>query len=208
MDLSVREAAQLLSRSERTVRAQLVRGELTGRKSGKVWLVRSEDLPVDETRRRELIRRADLAHAAVDEALPRSAREARRTRSVQEVEPFPTARALLERAKDDPDPLPDSYAHHLREGTIELVYALEEFDPALRIASLRQVRRSWSGALAALLLGAPAVPRVHDAIVVLESELLPRLGGLLKWSEGRLHGRRPSRGQRRSAWMSEEGADA
>jgi excisionase family DNA binding protein len=189
MDLTLREAATLLSRSERTLRAQLQRGELRGRKSGRQWLVQSDDLPLTAERRRELARRADLAHEAVEATLPRPVREARRARSLGEQAFFTRALELHQALETAAEPAGRARSA-LEAGLIELAYAHVEFEPALRLASLRAVRRAWSQALAALLLARPAAPElVGRAIETLEQELLPRLGGLLRWTDERARSR-------------------
>ena len=52
MELSITEAATLLGRSARTVRAQVARGELPGFKRGGQWVIRKEALPLSEAQRR------------------------------------------------------------------------------------------------------------------------------------------------------------
>jgi excisionase family DNA binding protein len=193
MDLTLREASTLLSRSERTLRAQLQRGELRGRKSGRHWLLSTDDLPLTADRRRELERRAEQAHAAVEATIPRAVREAHRSRSLA-VQPFFKGGLELLRRLRSPEGPSSRASAAVEAGLIELAYAHAEFDPALRLESLRAVRRSWSEALATLLIAPPEPPADAAACVgALESELLPRLGGLLRWTDERL--RRGGRGR-------------
>ena len=70
MELSVREAATLMGRSPRTVRAQLARGELPGVKRGGRWRVQRRHLPLTEDQRRALQTKADGIRQLVDDALP------------------------------------------------------------------------------------------------------------------------------------------
>jgi excisionase family DNA binding protein len=183
MDLTLREAAALLSRSERTLRAQLSRGELRGRKSGRIWLLRSEDLPLTDSSRRELARRADLAHEAVEDSLPGRVRSARQRRRVTEVDAFRLGRRFLEELRSSE--VSESTPRIFESGLRELVVALQEFDPGLSQTALRRVRRRWSETLARLLLVGDAAPDGERLATTLEQELLPRLGGLLRWAERR-----------------------
>ena len=56
MELTITEAATLLGRSPRTVRAQVARGELPGFKRGGQWVIRREALPLSEAQRAALAR--------------------------------------------------------------------------------------------------------------------------------------------------------
>ena len=51
MELTVREAAALMGRSARPVRAQVARGELPGVKRGGRWLIPRKALPLTEAQR-------------------------------------------------------------------------------------------------------------------------------------------------------------
>ncbi|MCK6504091.1 helix-turn-helix domain-containing protein [Myxococcota bacterium] len=77
MELTVREAATLLGRSPRAVRAQAARGELPAVKRGRQWLIVSEGVPLTPTQRRAVQARADSVRAVVEAALP--GRDARST---------------------------------------------------------------------------------------------------------------------------------
>ncbi len=84
MNLTVREAAVLLGRSPRTVRAQVARGVLPGRKVGGRWRLKRETLPLTEAQRRQLRRKAEAVRRAVDQALPEAASR-RRGRADEQV---------------------------------------------------------------------------------------------------------------------------
>ncbi len=75
MTLTVREAATLTGRSERTIRAQLKRGALKGVKRAGHWLLPRSALPLDAGRRRALARKADDLRDAVETALPESVKQ-------------------------------------------------------------------------------------------------------------------------------------
>ena len=59
MDLSVREAAELLGCSTRTLRARLARGEIRGHKRDGAWRIARSDLPLTEAQRDEILSRAE-----------------------------------------------------------------------------------------------------------------------------------------------------
>ena len=58
MELSIREAAALLGRSPRTLRAQVARGEIVGVRRGRGWVIQREHLPLTEGQRAALQARA------------------------------------------------------------------------------------------------------------------------------------------------------
>lgn len=70
MELNVREAATLMGRSPRTVRAQLARGDLPGVKRQGQWRLQRRHLPLTEDQRRALQARAEGIRQLVEEALP------------------------------------------------------------------------------------------------------------------------------------------
>ena len=70
MEITVTEAATLLGRSARTVRAQVARGELPGIKRGGQWFVNRAALPLTEAQRATLQRKAQGLRDALEDALP------------------------------------------------------------------------------------------------------------------------------------------
>lgn len=70
MEITVTEAAALLGRSVRTVRAQVARGELPGIKRGGQWFVNKAALPLTEPQRAAMQAKADTLRGALEQALP------------------------------------------------------------------------------------------------------------------------------------------
>jgi excisionase family DNA binding protein len=97
MKLSIREAATLLGRSPRTLRAQLARGEIPGVKKGGRWTLDRRDLPLTESQRRALQGKADSLREAVEDALPSRVadRAGKRAKSLADLEVFRLVATLL-----------------------------------------------------------------------------------------------------------------
>lgn len=139
---------------------------------GKVFV----ELPLDERRRAALHGKAEAVRGRVEDALPSRAalRGGRRQRSVVDLEPFPALHALLAELRDA----------LLRLGEAHVVFA-----PAAKAETFDQARRAVGQAIAALATEPgtppagplPAVVARH--IERLESEVLPRLAGLVRWAE-------------------------
>jgi hypothetical protein len=151
MQLSLREAAALLGRSARTLRAQVARGEIQGEKKGGRWTVSRWALPMTEAQRRTLLARADEVRATVDAALPsRTAPHVtKKRRSVADLDCFRAAidlrRALA--AADQGEAGFGSLASArvaLESGLIELCRAAYAYERAAKVAHLRAARSELS----------------------------------------------------------------
>lgn len=184
MELSIREAAALLGRSERTVRAQLRSGVLAGHKRGRAWLLPSEQLPLTEVQRRKQERLVGEARSALEQALPeRFRREKGEARSVLNFEAFVAGIETLR-----------GHADSLRAGAVDarsaLTQALEtlaaachEFDLPARRALLRDARSTLARLVGRLHLESLSDP-ASDLIALaqrIEQTILPPIGGLLRW---------------------------
>jgi excisionase family DNA binding protein len=97
MELSVREAATLMGRSPRTVRAQVARGELPGIKKNGQWRIRRRHLPLTEAQHLALQEKAQNVRDAVESVLPsRIARHSSdRTKSIIDLEAFRSGASVL-----------------------------------------------------------------------------------------------------------------
>lgn len=199
MELSVREAASILGRSPRTIRAQLCRGDLPGRKRDGRWVVPRESLPLTEAQRRVLQERADDLRRTLDEALPSrlAATRGRRGRSIADVDAFRRGVALLEAMRREGEGLLSGalmcdVPAHLERALLSLAEAVSQYDPRLKLAALNASRAEIARALARLFLhgGIPPKEPMWGWASIIESEILPAVAGLARWAE-RLERRRP-----------------
>lgn len=183
MEVTIREAAPLLGRSPRAVRARVAQGLLPARRVGRTWMIPLEHLPLTAEQRARMLARAEEARSAVDRVLPSRAAvdRDRRHRSAADLAPFAALRTLL---ADGGNAGPDWTPVHrrFRAALMALAAAAHEFDRRRRAAFLRRARRLLSHATALLLL------RVEDeaartCCATVEREVLPRIGGLLRWTE-------------------------
>lgn len=173
MDLSLQDVATLLGCSPRTLRARLARGDVTGRKVGSRWLIDRDALPLTADQRRALRERVDGVRATVERAI----RKRSQVHSVEDLNPFSHGRALLHTLPAD-----EPAAVDLRAGLTLLAVAHHEFDRQRQITALHEARAAVARAAGALLLG--ATPDQLAWGRRLEDEVLPPIGGLVRWAEG------------------------
>jgi len=183
MDLDIREAATLLGRSPRTLRAQLARGELQGRKQAGRWRIPRHALPLTESQRRALQARADDIRAAVEEALPsRTAlRRGKQRRSARDLDCFRHGHAIFV-------DLGEGHARArrvLESALLSLCEAVHTWRREPKLVALRRARGGFSRCAGLLMLGAGGALEDPELawVVRLENEVLPSLGGLLRWAE-------------------------
>ncbi len=196
MELTVREAAALLGRSPRAVRAQLARGDLPAVKRGGRWRIERRHLPLTEAQRQALQAKADTVRQAVEEALPsRLARTpGQKSRSLADLDAFRHGARLLDelRAADD-----EALAECSRRRVIRLLErallavaeAAQHFDRDLKLEAIHRARARLAQATAVLLLEAGIPPRepVFGWVASLETEVIPAVAGFARWA-GKLKG--------------------
>lgn len=171
--VSLHDAATLLQVSPRTLRARLARGDLPGKKHNGAWLIDRDHLPMTETQRHTLRERADDVRGVVERAIARR----QPSHTVEDNEPFRIGRALLPALAGRPEALV------LLHGALRaLVRAHHEFDRGPKVTELRAARSQSADAVALLLLDTDEATRGVGRQV--EDELLPRIGGLIRWAEG------------------------
>lgn len=186
MLLSVTEAATLLGKSPRAVRAALARGELPGRKQGGRWVVPREGLPLSEAQHRALQARADEIRAVVEDALPSrgATRRGDRRRSLADLEVFRAACEVTRQvqARDD---APLQARDELERGLLALAEGWYQYESGARLDALTRARAAFSRAAAQLLLAAPWPPSAAELepLARLETEVFPALAGLFRRAE-------------------------
>lgn len=183
MELTVTEAATLLARSPRAVRAQLVRGELKGRKRGGQWRVRRADLPLAAAEHAAVQQRVSELRDALEDGIPRAIKHKLGAVALGRLDAFQIGHAVLTelRAADDPALTPARDA--LEAGLLALATGHHRFDRDAKLAALRRARDEISVTIARLLLADPAPAAAPEHAARLEAELLPRLAGLIRWAE-------------------------
>ncbi len=199
MELSLREAATLIGRSSRTLRAQLSRGEIVGTKRNGHWTVDRHALPMTDSQRLALQSRADAVRDAVESALPSrlAERPGQRRKSVADLDAFRHAKeawiALRQGVPgEELSPSILRAGRLLERGLLSLAEATHAFDVPSKRRVLRRARSLISRAVGHLLLSMPSIPPepLRSIVVRIETEVLPAIGGLLRWTE-RLERRRP-----------------
>lgn len=186
MELTVREAATLLGRSGRTVRAQVARGEIPAVKKNGQWRIARHSLPLTEAQRRTLQGKADALRQTVESAL--SSRLAQtpgqRSRSVADLDAFRSGARLLGemRAASDGNFAPfvrDRVARLVERALLSLAEAVFQFDREIKLAALLRTRASLARAVALLLIeaGIPPAEPVLGWVVALETEVIPAVAG-------------------------------
>ncbi|MEM9291022.1 MAG: helix-turn-helix domain-containing protein [Acidobacteriota bacterium] len=187
MELSVREAATLMGRSQRTVRAQLARGELPGVKRNGRWRIQRRHLPLTEAQRQALQAKADDVRATVENALPpREARRAGdRTRSIADLDAFRLGAEVLTSLRAAG---PEDLSTELRERTcrtlegslLSLAEASLHFDRRAKQEALGRCRSQLAHTVGLLLLdtsGEPAAGWIQS----LEEGMAPAVAGFARW---------------------------
>ena len=187
MELSVREAATLMGRSQRTVRAQLARGELPGVKCDGHWRVQRRHLPLTEAQRQALQAKADDVRATVEKALPsREARRAgERSRSIADLDAFRLgAKVLAALRAAEPAQLAEDTRWRACEALEASLLALAEasvhFEQRAKREALDRCRSQLARTVALLLLaggGEPAAGWIRE----LEDGMAPAVAGFARW---------------------------
>jgi len=193
MDLTIREAAALVGRSPRAIRQWIASGRLEARRSGRAWVVRVEHLPLTDAQRARVTARAETARSIVDGCMPSRAAttHARRRRSVLDLDAFRAARGAVEALAKEASAV--HAARDLRRAValasravLFLAQGVHEFDPLRKAARLNAARCRFASSVA-LVHAADSAPTtmVLRALESIEQEVMPLIGGLLRWSRQR-----------------------
>lgn len=194
MELSLSDAADLLRVKPRTLRAQLARGKIIGIKRDGQWFIPRRNLPLTDDQRNVLQQRAEDVRCSVEDALPsRTARHAHdRRRSFVDLDAFRFAHALLGDVRNHADADPGGALRAgLEQAIEELCVGSCAFDIQTKLPALRAARARFARCFASVLLTAPLpLPEPHVSwIRRLEGDVLPAMGGLLRWAERLERGR-------------------
>ncbi len=192
MRLTTREAATIMGRSRRTVRAQVARGDLPGVKRNGQWTIERRHLPLTEAQRRKLQRKASGLRRAVDEALPpRLARAlGDSSRSLADLAAFRLGLDLAaEIRSSEAGAIPDAARHEvlqlLEHSLLAVAEAAHQYDCELKLEALNRARAGMARAAARLLFesgGEPAEP-VAAWLAALEGEVLGAVAGYARWAD-------------------------
>ncbi|MCA9541947.1 MAG: helix-turn-helix domain-containing protein [Myxococcales bacterium] len=189
MDLTLNEAATRLGCRVRTLRDRVRRGEQPAYKRGAQWMIRPADLPLTEAQRRALQGKVALLHAAVDAAIPEHLKARLGAAALNRLDVFAAGRALLaELTATDAEPQATA---ELRAALLDLAVGHHHFAASAKVEALDRARAGFSRAAALLWLAStePADDAARFAARI-EADVLPRLGGLIRWAEALPEGRR------------------
>lgn len=188
MELNVREAATLMGRSPRTVRAQLARGDLPGVKRQGQWRLQRRHLPLTEDQRRALQARAEGIRQLVEEALPgrTATTSGDRRRSLADLDAFRKVLDLRQKIAADTllePPIRDRFLKRLLAALLALGEAFHQFDRRIKLEAVNRCRAQLARLAAELLSerGSPPPEPLHDWLLELEREILPSIAGLARW---------------------------
>lgn len=196
MRLSIKDAAALCGRNERTLRAQLMRGEIPGKKENGRWMIERSAIPLTDAQRAAWDARAELIRGAVRDALPpgQSGDGKKRRRSALDFDALRAGKSIFDglALRAEVPSATDVQKRALRyfdRGLLRLCEALYTFDLAAKIRQLRASRSLISRCIGCLVLAAPPTMPPIETIERIEVEILPAIGGLLRWSEKRIEKR-------------------
>ena len=193
MELSIREAAALMGRSPRTVRAQVARGDLPGIKRNGCWRIERRNLPLTEAQRAALQAKADGIREAVESALPSPLAQSspQRHRSIADLDAFRRGAELLAEIRDSAadtvaESIRESVLSWLEEALLALAEGVQQFDREVKVEALRRSRGHLARAVGLLLIvkGIPPPEPVHRWVTALETEVIPAVAGFARWADG------------------------
>ncbi len=197
MELSVREVAALLGKSPRTVRAQVARGELPGKKRRGEWRIERRNLPLTDAQRTALQDKAERVRHVIDEALPSRLAQSsgQKSRSIADLDSFRLGvevLAELRSARNDvvPKAVRDDVAALIYEALLALAEAVQLFDRERKLEALNRARAGLARSAASLLIeaGIPPAEPVFGWVTAIESEVIPKVAGFARWAD-RLRGK-------------------
>ncbi len=200
MEVTIREAAQIVGRSTRAVRNMAQSGRVKARRVGRRWMVDRESLnsvlgPAPDVRRTQVAELREKLNQSLDRATPTPPETSQRSYySVRQLDACTVACVALQQlAELEAEPrqaLAEAEAA-LREFLRALTESVHQFHPELKIKCLLRARSHACTALADLI----AYDTVHDTPAItaladrIEGVLLASLTGLIRHAERRRKGR-------------------
>ncbi len=141
MELTLTEAATVLGKSARTIRAWLRTGRLPGVKRGGHWVLDRAALPLTDSQRHELQERADRLRTSVDAMLPSrtASRSGDRRKTLADLGFVQHACALLRNLRAAGEPMV-SAAAALESALMNVARGHHEFHPSRKQAPPRRAR--------------------------------------------------------------------
>ncbi len=182
MNLSIKQAADRLGKTERQIRYLIQTDRLPARKEGGRWQIAAGDLPLSDGQQRAQVRKQAALRTAVETALELPER-GRRRYSVQDLKAFQISRPVYDRCVEQlGQDHPASLA--VRQVLDHLTRGCHRYESADKAAAYRQARDAASLAVTELLLSDD--PGDAAALAgVIEQELMAALAGLLRRLERR-----------------------
>lgn len=183
----MREAATLMGRSPRTVRAQLARGELPGVKRDGRWRVHKRHLPLTESQQRALDAKADTVRVTVEDALTsrRGPRSGERSRSIADLDAFRLGAEVLAKLRSTEPEHSSSAARQeacesLEASLLALAEASLHFEQRAKRAALDRCRSNLARTVARLLLSDDGEV-ASGCARQLEDGMAPAVAGFARW---------------------------
>ncbi len=189
MELTISEAAHLIGKSNRQIRYLIKNGKLPAHKRGGQWFVKRSELPLTQAQAMAAERKLSRARDVVEEALgpplavvENEAVDRRRRFSVQRQPAFrfalPAYRTAVSLVGAE-----HPAALAMRRALFLITEGWHEFQPQHKVTPLRQARSCLCEALTELLLVDEAQQEVAALSETIELQVIPALGGMLRYSE-------------------------
>ncbi len=185
MKLSVRDAARILGKSERTARHLAQTGQIPAQRVGGRWLFEREHLEAHVSGGQTLAAAVDGLRDDVVEALEDAKPKLgeRGFYSVRDVTAFKSGSSVL-RQLEEASKTPGT--EYLRTLLRCIADGFHQYDPETKLNSLLAARRAASGAVADLAHHAAADEALDPLVDTLEKVTLGSLRGLIRRAERRL----------------------
>jgi len=189
MEISLKEAATLLGKSERQVRYLIKHGRLKATKVGGQWRVANADLTFTEGQREAVAERLDAARETVTAALEpatkaTAAKERKRQYSVRDLEAFQAGAEVFHALQQSLGEEARGCAL-LYDALVLVARGCHSFHPQEKARRFHEARDGVASALVEILLKEGQRPETAGLAERMEQELIPKIGGLVATHEKR-----------------------